>query len=373
MSRAPNVLVSGVVLGQPMGGVRRHNQELLPRVARLLHEHGGALTVMEGRERVAFDLPAPIERASSDVPARPLLSRARAESRALRRVLEEARAAGRPFDVVHTAHLPAPRGLVVPYTITLHDLRSITRGHAPLPRRLVARRIVVDAARRAARVFTVSRAVAEELRAVAGLDESAITVIGNGGDHFVPRPRPNRVPSDAPLVCIGHLEPRKNLEIVLHALALDATLPRVVFHGAEKPGEIDRLRALARRLGVETRVTFAGPFDDADLPSIHAGAACVCLPSTIEGFGIGAVEAQRAGVPLAIARVPALVETAGADAFSFAPDDAAQLAAAVHRAVSASADELDRAARRADSFTWDAAARRWFDGWSSLARPPRAS
>ena len=35
---APRVLLSGVVLSQPMGGVRRHNQELLPRVAELLRD-----------------------------------------------------------------------------------------------------------------------------------------------------------------------------------------------------------------------------------------------------------------------------------------------------------------------------------------------
>jgi hypothetical protein len=47
--RAPRVLVAGTVLGQPMGGVRRHNQELLPRVARRLAARGGALAVLAGR------------------------------------------------------------------------------------------------------------------------------------------------------------------------------------------------------------------------------------------------------------------------------------------------------------------------------------
>ena len=36
LKRAPHVLVLGSVLGQPKGGVWRHNRELLPRVARLL-------------------------------------------------------------------------------------------------------------------------------------------------------------------------------------------------------------------------------------------------------------------------------------------------------------------------------------------------
>jgi hypothetical protein len=66
---APRVLVSGVVLGQPMGGVRRHNAELLPRVARLLAERGGSLAVLEGRERMGASgvrcAPRSLARASS--------------------------------------------------------------------------------------------------------------------------------------------------------------------------------------------------------------------------------------------------------------------------------------------------------------------
>lgn len=362
MRTAPRVLVSGVVLGQPMGGVRRHNQELLPRLARLLAEHGGGLTVLEGSVPIAFELAAPIERVPARVPAAPVLSRARAESSALRAVLAAARAAGRPFDVVHTAHLPAPRGLDVPFTWTVHDLRSLACGVAPWPRRIVARRVVADAARRAARVFTVSRAVSDELRAVAGLPAQAIVVVGNGVDHFVPQPR--RAIAEAPIVCVGHVERRKNLELLLRAMALDATLPRAVFHGADKAGELERLRAMASALGVARRVEFAGPFEDAELPRILSRAACLCLPSTVEGFGIGALEAQRARTPVAVARTPATVEVAGPDAPTFDPHDPRALAAALHAAIDCTPAALDRAERRARAFTWDAAARRWFDGWT---------
>ncbi len=73
--RAPRVLLSGVALAQPMGGVVRHNLELLPRLARLLADAGGGLTILEGRERIAFELPG-IERVASDVPPRPPFARA---------------------------------------------------------------------------------------------------------------------------------------------------------------------------------------------------------------------------------------------------------------------------------------------------------
>ena len=82
MSAAPRLLVSGVVLGQPMGGVRRHNAELLPRLAERLRAAGGGLGVLEGAVPIPFELPDVVERIPSNVPFQPphmraLASRAR--------------------------------------------------------------------------------------------------------------------------------------------------------------------------------------------------------------------------------------------------------------------------------------------------------
>lgn len=361
---APRVLVSGIVLGQPMGGVRRHNLELLPRVARLLAEHGGSLCVLEGRERVAFELPAPIERIESDVPAGPPLVRSGKERRALQRALEEARARGRPFDLVHVAHLPAPRGLAVPFTLTLHDLRHLEASRTSV-RGWLGPRVVAVAAREAARVITVSESVRRELVRRLRLDAARIDVVSNAADHLAPLAR--RATADAPLLCVGHIEPRKNLELVVHALALDPTLPRLLVAGAEKPGHAAKLRELARDLGVESRVELRGPFDDGDLPRLLAECAAVVLPSRLEGFGIVALEAQRALAPLAIAHIPALVEVAGEAGPSFSPDDPRGCALAIAAALRMTASELAAARERAARFTWDASARAWFDAWRAAA------
>jgi len=57
-----------------------------------------------------------------------------------------------------------------------------------------------------------------------------VRVVPNAADHFEPLPREPR--EDAPLVHVGHVEPRKNIELLLRALAHDPALPRLVLAGA---------------------------------------------------------------------------------------------------------------------------------------------
>lgn len=364
-ARAPRVLVLGSVLGQPMGGVRRHNAELLPRLARLLAERGGALAVMEGRTPVALPLPTSVARIATRVPAGPPAVRATFEGRALRRVLADAERAGTPFDLVHTAHLPAPAAPRAPYTLTIHDLRRLDPVFSSAPVRALARRAIERAARRAARVLVVSESVRGELVRELGVDAARVHLVPNAADHFVPLPR--AAESDAPLLCVGHVEPRKNLALVIRALAADPSLPRLVLAGAAKGRERERLERSARSLGVAARVRFLGPFEDRELPRLYAGAACVVVPSRVEGFGIAALEAQRARVPLAVARIASLLEVAGDDAPSFPPGDPAECARAIRAALEASPEVLDRSAERASRFTWDRSAAAWLDACYAAA------
>ncbi|MCK6446631.1 MAG: glycosyltransferase [Planctomycetes bacterium] len=372
---APRVLISGVVLSQPMGGVRRHNAELLPRLARLARRAGGGVALLVGRAGLPFEPGDDLELVPCDVPAKPALVRAALESAALRRACAAAQTLGRPFGLVHTAHLPAPRGLSVPYTLTLHDLRHAGAGNVELSfaRRMVGARIVARAVREARRVFTVSESVRTELCARFELGPERVCVVPNAADHFVPLAREAR--PGAPLVHVGHVEPRKNLELVLRALALDPRLPDFVAAGAPKRDEDRRLAELARELGVAHRVRFTGAFDERELARLYATAGAIVLPSKLEGFGIPALEAQRASAPLAIARIPALVEVAGTETPSFAPDDPADCAAALRAALACDPARLAAARTRAERFTWDHAAELWWRGLveACAARDGRAA
>jgi len=357
---APRVLVLGAVLSQGRGGVWRHNRELLPRAARLLSEAGGGLAVLEGREPPSFELPPEVERLASKVPPRPVLRRALAEGHALRRLLAEREAEGRPFDLVHTAHLPVPRGAPAPLAILLHDLRALRLSHTPFSRRLIAREVLGQAARRARVLMTVSETMAEELATELDVERASIHVVPNAGDHLDPLPR--RVTADAPLLCIGHLEPRKRPALLVEALAADPGLPDVHFLGAAKGEEDRRLRELAGERGVAERLRFLGAVNDGVLRRELAGAACVVLPSELEGFGIVALEAQVAGAPLALSDIPAHREVAP-EAVFFGGEGAA-CARAVREALARDADGLEAQRCAAlERYSWEDSARRLVEAW----------
>ena len=116
-----------------------------------------------------------------------------------------------------------------------------------------------------------------------------------------------------------------------------------------------------------------GPVPDDELPGLVAGAAAFAFPSTKEGFGLAAMEALAAGVPLVARDLPVLREVF-AGAARFAPDgDGFADAFAGELATVLAGGEADAPARAAvgralaASHSWDAVARAHLAAYGSRA------
>ncbi|KUO18831.1 MSMEG_0565 family glycosyltransferase [Streptomyces dysideae] len=172
------------------------------------------------------------------------------------------------------------------------------------------------------------------------------------------------------VLTVGGIEPRKGSLDLLEAYALlraDHPDVRLVIAGGETLFDYRDYRARweerAIELGVEPFVLGQVPEDD--LPPLVATADAFAFPSVKEGFGLAAMEALAAGVPLVVRDLPVLREVFGASArFADTPQDLAdELGAAL-----ANGDPVRRKAGRelAARHTWDAAARRHLNFYRTL-------
>jgi len=177
----------------------------------------------------------------------------------------------------------------------------------------------------------VSRSVCEATEQAMGLAPGAATVLYNGVPDTNCRGSSvsidHSAPPQAPTVgAVGRLTPEKGYDVLIRAMAL---LPgcRLVLLG-EGP-ERAALTALARQLGMEDRVELAGwvtaPWTDQFQFDVLA------TPSRVEGFGLVAVEALMAGIPVVASRLGGLVEVLreGETGLLVAPGDPVVLAHAL--------------------------------------------
>lgn len=114
---------------------------------------------------------------------------------------------------------------------------------------------------------------------------------------------PMRVIGAPRLLTIARLEPRKGIDMVLHALpALAREYPGIFYDVIGKGDDRARLVQLAGRLGVNPRVRFHGYISEQDKADLLMRATLFLMPNrrepgSVEGFGIVFVEAGAFGVP----------------------------------------------------------------------------
>jgi glycosyltransferase involved in cell wall biosynthesis len=267
----------------------------------------------------------------------------------------------------HATNYAAPRRLAAPLVVTMHDL-ALLRFPAlgtPSLRRLVAR---AAAALPAARlVIADSQATARDLRELAGVPTARLRVVHPGGGEPPPRIERDAAQqhlaarfglAEPPIVHIGTLEPRKNLDRLVRAYAQARAarrdLPPLVLAGARGWGCEALLAAIAAP-PLAGAVRWLGPVSNDDRAALYAAAALVVYPSVYEGFGLPLVEAMAAGAPVLTTNVASLPEIAGDAAALVDPHDETALAAALLALLGDGATRAELARRgpaRAAQFTW---------------------
>ncbi|OYR38957.1 glycosyl transferase [Halorubrum sp. Ib24] len=161
------------------------------------------------------------------------------------------------------------------------------------------------ALRQADAVIAVSDWEREQLQRDFGLEA---TVIPNGVDVERFRTAEPTQREQPYLLTVGRLEEYKGVQHGIRALV---NLPEyeLVVAGSGEYG--DRLREVAREVGVGERVSFLGYVDGEELPGLYAGAEVHLVLSAFEAYGMTVGEALAAGTPCVVRECGALVDWVG--------------------------------------------------------------
>lgn len=187
--------------------------------------------------------------------------------------------------------------------------------------------------------------------------------------------RPDNLPARY-VLHIGTLEPRKNLPVLLDAFEAlyasqdPAEMPALVLVGGlgwKSEGLAARLDSLADSEWLHRE----GYADEDRLAVVLRHAEWLALASRYEGFGLPAVEAMAAGVPLLLSDLPVLREMAGGAALYAPSGDVEAWTELLRRA--ATDDDLRRemaarSAERAQRFDWRRTADETVAAWREAVR-----
>ena len=270
------------------------------------------------------------------------------------------------LDVFHGSHFVLPRTRRARTVLTVHDLNFLRNpGYfldQPLNERGHWKELPVALARADA-VIADSDHTRRDLVELMGVQDDRIRVIHLGVEpHFFvsavdPRLGPIKALGlDRPYLVflVGTPEPRKNLlRTVEAARRATADLPLVII-GPQEP-----IRVL---LGGNTEgVILIGSLSDEDLPLVLHGAELALYPSLAEGFGLPAVEAMAAGVPLITSNCSSLPEVVGKAAVLVNPESVDEMVHAIRSLLDdpeRRAHLIEQGLTRARELSWERTASR---------------
>jgi glycosyltransferase involved in cell wall biosynthesis len=268
------------------------------------------------------------------------------------------------FDLLHSMAFVTPVIASRPAVVTVYDLSFI---HYPdrFPR--FQRHYLTSQTRRscraARRIAAISESGRQDVHHYFDVPLAKISVIRPGVDAiFQPLPaeqlaafrQREKLPEQF-LLHVGTLQPRKNIPLLLEALAAlnRPDLPLVLVGG--KGWLYDDIFARVQALGLDKQVRFTGYVADSDLPLWYNAAALLLFPSVYEGFGLPVAQAMACGTPVAAANVSAVPEVAGDAALLFDPHNVDELTAritAVLDNADLAADLSTKGIIQAQKFSW---------------------
>ncbi|HLI49176.1 MAG TPA: glycosyltransferase family 1 protein [Chthonomonas sp.] len=288
------------------------------------------------------------------------------------------------ISLLHSCGYVGPLFTPCPHIVTIHDLNYLAFGEQmePLRRRALAL-LVPRVARRATKVHAISEFTKQEIITHLRVDSSKICVI-----HRSSRPKPSCSPDKVRevlchlhiqqpyLLAFSSLSPHKNIPFLVEGFAkLTETYPhQLVLIGHTPPNSV--VEQTITKLGLGDRVICTGYVDELTVAALLQAAHVLVFPSHYEGFGLPALEAQWAGVPLVCSHAGSLPEIAGEGAIYFDPCSYDSLLSALRQVLNSEtlqAQLRQKGYANVTRFTWEKEAQKTLNLYQTILQSSKAN
>jgi glycosyltransferase involved in cell wall biosynthesis len=257
-------------------------------------------------------------------------------------------------------------GLLIPQVVTIHDMTTFLfpdqRGREASKRLSVRTEAVC---KKAQKIICVSGSTKKDLVKITGLNKEKTIVIYPGLKKFdkIAKDLPAGLRGNGYVLCVGTLEPRKNLIGLLRAYSLLPTELKTQFPlaivGGKGWNDSEIYLELEKR-SLKNHLVFTGFVSDAVLARLYKDCRVFAYPSFYEGFGLPIIEVQSFQVAVLTSNVSSLPEAGGEGALYVDPDDSNEIAKGLEKLLQD--DNLRRslckkAFSNSRKFSWEAAAK----------------
>jgi len=232
--------------------------------------------------------------------------------------------AGSLPDVYFEPNIVFKRHMARRRVVTVHDLSFWYHPEWFPPEAASLRPRLIRSLRVADAVITGSETIRDELCGEFGLSHDVVHAIYHGVDHGLFTPDCVDTDDDASallagktgfILCVGSLEPRKNLLRLLKAYSMLDAQTRDRHHLVIAGFRGWRSEEVAREAAqLAPSVSYAGYVGRQELVALYRRSSLFVYPSLYEGFGLPPLEAMACGTPTLLSDIPVFREVFGAAA-----------------------------------------------------------
>lgn len=280
------------------------------------------------------------------------------------------------YDVIHT-HNTAPQ-LFGAITSIIKRVKWVSTEHTTTNNHRVWWFLPIEKwmYNRYDHVICISEAVRQNMHIVAG-SKVASSVIYNGIDTqkysqalAVDKSKISSAHNHKVLIMVGRMSYQKDQATIIRAIT-------EVRHDVELwlvgDGEKEKeLKVLTQELGLEDKVRFLGR--RTDIPELLKAADIAIQSSHIEGFGLAAVEAMAAGLPVIASNIPGLSQVVNGAGLLFQHENYQELSMIINSLLDNN-DKYEQAAKasvlRASKYDIETMAQKYIDVYKQIVENER--